>query len=330
MLIQFHDASLVVLSIVGVVLLLSTTFLLFKYGSLWVQSYSSEADIGIVELVMMSLRGVNPATIVTAKVMGKQAGLDVDTKGGLSTTLLEAHQLSGGHVMAVLQAIIAAHRAGIGLNFERAAAIDLAGRNVLDAVRTSIAPMVINCPDTERSGKSTITAIARDGVELKIRARVTVRTNMDQLIGGATEETIIARVGQGIISAIGSATTHMDVLETPAQITRQVLSNALDSNTAFEIVSIDIADITVGDNIGARLQSDQAEADVRVARAEAETRRVDAVAREQEMKAQVKQSLAELILAECRIPSALAEAFRAGQLEADGDGGDVSGLRVVG
>lgn len=317
-------------SIAGVALLLLITFLLFKYGSLWLQSYSSEAEIGIIELAVMSLRGVNPATIVTAKVMGRQAGLDVDTEGGLSTTLLEAHQLSGGNVMAVLQAIIAAHQAGIGLNFDRAAAIDLAGRNVLDAVRTSIAPMVINCPDSERSGKSTITAIAKDGVELKIKARVTVRTNMDQLIGGATEETIIARVGQGIISAIGSATTHMDVLETPARISRQVLSSALDSNTAFEIVSIDIADITVGDNIGARLQSDQAEADVRVARAEAETRRVDAVALEQEMKAQVKQSSGELILAECLIPSALADAFRAGQLKSHGDRGDSSGLRVVG
>ena len=294
-------------------------FLLLKYGSLWLQSYSSGADIGIAQIVAMSLRGIDPATIVTAKVMGHQAGLEADTVGGLSTPQLEAHQLSGGDAIAVLQAIIAGHRAGIDLNFERAAAIDLAGRNVLDAVRTSIVPMVINCPDSTCSGKSTVTAIAKDGVELKIKARVTVRTNMDQLIGGATEATIIARVGQGIISAIGSAKTHMDVLETPDQISRQVLSNALDSNTAFEIVSIDIADVTVGDNIGARLQSDQAEADVRVAQAQAESRRADAVALEQEMKARVTQGRATLILAECGIPTALAEAFRTGQLRLDRD-----------
>ena len=318
------------MSITGVVLLLPIIFLLFKYGSLWLQSYSSGADIGIIELVAMSLRGVSPATIVIAKVMGSQAGLDVDRDGGLSTSLLEAHQLSGGNAMAVLQAIIAAHRADIDLNFDRAAAIDLAGRNVIEAVRTSISPRVINCPDSASSGKSTITAIAKDGVELMIKARVTVRTNMDQLIGGATEETIIARVGQGIISAIGSATTHMDVLEIPDQISRQVLSSALDSNTAFEIVSIDIADITVGDNIGARLQSDQAEADVRVARAQAESRRADAVALEQEMRARVTQSRAELILAECHIPTALADAFRAGQLSVDRDIGGQSSLRVVG
>ena len=328
--IELHDVLLVAVSIVGVVLLLLIAFLLLKYGSLWLQSYSSGADIGLIPLVAMSLRGVKPATIVTAKVMGSQAGLDIDTMGGLSTSLLEAHQLSGGNAMAVLQAIIAAHRAGIDLNFDRAAAIDLAGRNVLDAVRTSISPMVINCPDSARSGKSTITAIAKDGVELKIKARVTVRTNMDQLIGGATEETIIARVGQGIISAIGSATTHMDVLEMPDQISREVLASALDANTAFEIVSIDIADITVGDNIGARLQSDQAEADVRVARAQAESRRADAVALEQENKAQVTQCRAELILAECRIPKALADAFRAGQLSADRKTDGEGNLRVVG
>ena len=328
--IQLHDVPLVVLIIVGGVLLLLVTFLLFKYGSLWLQSYASGADIGIVKLVAMSLRGVNPATIVTVKVMGRQAGLDVDTMGGLSTTSLEAHQLAGGNTMAVLQAIIAAHRAGIDLNFDRAAAIDLAGRNVLDAVRTSISPMVINCPDSVLSGKSTITAIAKDGVELKIKARVTVRTNMDQLIGGATKETIIARVGQGIISAIGSAMTHMDVLEIPDQISREVLSSALDSNTAFEIVSIDIADITVGNNIGARLQSDQAEADVRVARAHAESRRADAVALEQEMKACVTQSRAALVLAQCHIPAALADAFRAGQLSANRDIDGQSSLRVVG
>ena len=258
--------------------------------------------------------------------MGTQAGLDIDMAGGMSTSRLEAHALSGGDVMSVLQAIIAAHRAGIDLDFERAATIDLAGRNVLDAVRTSISPMVIDCPDKERTGKSIVTAIAKDGVELKIKARVTVRTNMDQLIGGATEETVIARVGQGIITAVGSANTHMDALELPERISDQVISSGLDTNTAFEIVSIDIADISVGNNIGARLQSDQAEADTRVARANAESRRADALALEQEMKAKVTQRRAELLLAECAIPAALAAAFRNGQLRI---GGEPNGFRIV-
>lgn len=324
---ELHDVPLVVVGIICVVLIVSLLYAVARYGSLWFQAYFSDADIGIVSLVMMSLRAVNPSTIVTAKVMGTQAGLDIDLAGGMSTALLEAHALSGGDVMAVLRAIIAAHRAGIELDFDRAAAIDLAGRSVLDAVRTSIAPMVINCPDSERTGNSRITAIAKDGIELRIQARVTVRTNMDQLIGGATEETIIARVGQGIVTAIGSATTHMDVLEMPDRISRQVLSSGLDSNTAFEIVSIDIADISVGDNIGARLQSEQAEADTRVAQANAESKRAEAIALQQEMKARVTRSQAALILAESQIPAALATAFRTGQLQAVPQ---VTGLRIVG
>lgn len=315
------------LSIIGVVFIFLIVFVVFKYGSLWLQSYFAGADISFVDLIGMSLRAVNPSTIVTAKVMGTQAGLDIDMAGGMSTSRLEAHALSGGNVMSVLQAIIAAHRAGIDLDFERAATIDLAGRNVLDAVRTSISPVVIDCPDKERTGKSIVTAIAKDGVELKIKARVTVRTNMDQLIGGATEETVIARVGQGIITAVGSADTHMDALEVPERISDQVISSGLDSNTAFEIVSIDIADISVGNNIGARLQSDQAEADTRVARANAESRRADALALEQEMKAEVTQRRAELILAECAIPAALAAAFRNGQLCI---GDEPNELRIVG
>ena len=224
----------------------------------------------------------------------------------MSTARLEAHFLAGGDVMLVLRAIIAAHRAGINLDFDRAAAIDLAGRDVLEAVRTSVLPKVIDCPDPRRSGKSTISAVAMNGVELRIRARVTVRTNLDQLIGGATEETIIARVGQGIITAIGSAESHMDVMEMPDQISMGVLSVGLDANTAYEIVSIDIADIDVGENIGARLQSDQAEADTRVARARAEARRAEAVADEQEMRARVAARRAALVLAEAEVPAAVA------------------------
>lgn len=324
---QLYDVPLIVASILCVVLAGLLLFGLVKYGSLWFQAYFSDANIGIVSLIGMSLRAVNPSTIVTAKVMGKQAGLDIDLHGSMSTALLEAHALSGGDVMAVLRAIVAAHRAGIDLDFDRAAAIDLAGRSVLDAVRTSISPMVISCPDFARTGSSKITAIAMDGIELKIQARVTVRTNMDQLIGGATEETIIARVGQGIIAAIGSAASHMDVLEMPDRISRQVLSRGLDSNTAFEIVSIDIADISVGENIGARLQSDQAEADTRVARANAESRRADAIARVQEMKAKVTHSQALLLLAEAEIPAALAMALRKGQFRT---GSHATNLRVVG
>jgi uncharacterized protein YqfA (UPF0365 family) len=233
---------------------------------------------------------------------------------------LEAHYLAGGNVMNVIHAIIAAHRAGIDLDFDRAAAIDLAGRDVLDAVRTSVHPKVIDCPDPRRSGKTTLSAIAKNGVELRIRARVTVRTNLEQLIGGATEETVIARVGEGIITSIGSANTHLVVLENPDRISKAVLARGLDSHTAFEIVSIDIADIDVGENIGARLQADQAEADTRVARALAERRRAEAIAAEQEMTAKVSENRARLVLAEAEVPMAMADAFRAGHLYANADG----------
>ena len=308
----FVIAGIVVAAIVFVVML----FVSIKYGALWFQAYMSDADVSVIGLIGMGFRQVKPSMIVAAKIMGTQAGLDIDRELGMSTARLEAHFLAGGDVMLVLRAIIAAHRAGIDLDFDRAAAIDLAGRNVLDAVRTSVSPKVIDCPEPQRGGKTTISAVAKDGVELRIRARVTVRTNIDQLIGGATEETIIARVGQGIITAIGSANTHMDVMEMPDRISRSVLAGGLDANTAFEIVSIDIADIDVGENIGARLQSDQAEADTRVARARAEARRAEAVADEQEMKARVAASCAALVLAEAEVPAALAVAFRAGMLHA--------------
>ena len=282
------------------------------YGKLWFRAYMSSADISLPSLIGMGFRQVNARTILDAKVMASQAGLSIDRRHGIATNRLEAHYLAGGNVMGVCHAIIAAHRAGIDLDFDRAAAIDLAGRDVMDAVRTSVHPKVIDCPDPQRSGKTTLSAIAKNGVELRIRARVTVRTNLEQLIGGATEETIIARVGEGIITSIGSAADHLEVLENPDRISRAVLDRGLDAQTAFEIVSIDIADIDVGENIGARLQADQAEADTRVARATAEQRRAEAVATEQEMKAKVAKNRSQLVMAEADVPKAMADAFRKG------------------
>ncbi len=296
------------------IFLVFTLIVISMYGKLWFQAFMSGADVTLVSLVGMTFRQVNPRIIVTAKVMAAQAGMDIDRRAGISTSRLEAHYLAGGDVMGVIHAIIAAHRAGIDLDFDRAAAIDLAGRDVLDAVRTSVHPKVIDCPDPDRSGKTTLSAIAKNGVELRIRARVTVRTNLEQLIGGATEETVIARVGESIISSIGSSTTHLEVLENPDRISRAVLDRGLDAHTAFEIVSIDIADIDVGENIGARLQADQAEADTRVARAKAEQRRAEAVAHEQEMKAKVAENRARFVLAEAEVPQAMADAFRKGNL----------------
>ena len=250
----------------------------------------------------MSLRQVNARVIVQGKIMAMQAGVGSDPHTGITTRRLEAHYLAGGNVPGVIKAIIAAHRADIDLDFDRAAAIDLAGRDVLDAVRTSVYPKVIDCPDPAKSKKSHLSAVAKNGVELRIRARVTVRTNLAQLIGGATEETIIARVGEGIITSIGSSESHLEVMENPHRISKAVLDRGLDAHTAFEIVSIDIADIDVGENIGARLQADQAEADTRVARAKAEERRANAIAREQEMKAKVAENRARVILAEAEVP----------------------------
>ena len=290
------------------------------YGNLWLQAYMASADISILSLVGMGFRQVNSRLIVTAKIMATQAGLDIGHRGGITTQRLEAHYLARGNVMGVIHAIIAAHRAEIPLDFDRASAIDLAGRDVLDAVQTSVHPKVIDCPDQKRSGKSTLSAIAKNGVELKIRARVTVRTNLAQLIGGATEETVIARVGESIISSIGSSDSHLAVLENPDMISKAVLARGLDAQTAFAIVSIDIADIDVGENIGARLQADQAEADTRVARARAEQRRADAIAREQEMKAKVAENRSQLVLPEAQVPKAMADAFRKGTLYRDGDG----------
>jgi uncharacterized protein YqfA (UPF0365 family) len=300
--------------ILGVLMLIAFIIVAFKYGGLFVRSWMSSADVSVLSLVGMGFRQVDPRVIVDAKVMATQAGLDTDRTIGISTARLEAHYLAGGNVPGVINAIIAANRAGIDLGFDRGAAIDLAGRDVFDAVRTSVHPKVIDCPDPSRSGKTTLSAIAKNGVELRIRARVTVRTNLEQLIGGATEETVIARVGEGIITSIGSSDTHIHVLENPERISKAVLDRGLDAHTAFEIVSIDIADIDVGDNIGARLQADKAEADTRVARAKAEERRAEAIAAEQDMKARVARNRALLIRAEAEVPRAMAEAFREGRL----------------
>ncbi len=287
------------------------------YGKLWFQAFMSRADVSMLSLIGMGFRQVKPTVIITAKIMSTQAGLDINRRTGISTSRLEGHYLAGGNVMNVIHAIIAAHRARIDLDFDRAAAIDLAGRDVLDAVRTSVNPKVIDCPDPQRSGKTTLSAIAKDGVELRIRTRVTVRTNLEQLIGGATEETVIARVGEGIITSIGSADTHKEVLENPERITKAVLARGLDAQTAFEIVSIDIADVDVGANIGARLQADQAEADTRKRRAEAEGHRAEAVATEQENRAKVAENRARLVLAEAEVPMAMADAFRQGNFYSD-------------
>ncbi len=305
--------------IIGVILLLLAVALLalfWNYVRLWFQAYVSNVPMNPLSLVGMSLRQVNPRTIIDAKIRAMQAGVGTGPANEITTRGLEAHYLAGGNVPRVILAIIVAHRADIDLDFDRAAAIDLAGRDVLEAVRTSVNPMVIDCPDPTISHKSTLSAVAKNGVELKIRARVTVRTNLGQLIGGATEETIIARVGEGIITAIGSSASHLQVMENPDRISKTVLDRGLDAHTAFEIVSIDIADIDIGEQIGARLQADQAEADTRKARAMAEQRRADAIAQEQEMRAGVQANRAHVVLAEAEVPRAMAEAFRQGNLEA--------------
>jgi uncharacterized protein YqfA (UPF0365 family) len=309
--------GLVVLAALAIII----AVVVYNYGSIFIRAYTCSARVSLLSLIGMSFRRVNKRTIVDAKVMAAQAGISIDEKhGGVTTRRLEALYLAGGNVPNVIRAIIAAHRAGMGadLDFDRAAAIDLAGRDVLDAVQTSVYPKVIDCPDPKRSQRTTLSAIAKNGVELKVRARITVRTNIEQLIGGATEETIIARVGEGIITAIGSSASHLDVMEHPDRISKTVLARGLDAQTAFRIVSIDIAGIEVGQNIGARLQADQAEADTRVARAKAEERRALATAREHEMKAQVARNRAGVVLAEAEVPLAIAAAFREGNLETRG------------
>jgi uncharacterized protein YqfA (UPF0365 family) len=308
---QREGLGTLIVVLVGLVVLFLVIVLVFKYFNLWIQSLTTGAGVGMIDLIGMTLRKVNATVIVRSKIMAVQSGLT--DRDSVTTRALEAHYLAGGNVPNVVRALIAAHRADIPLSYKRAAAIDLAGRSVLEAVQTSVNPKVIDCPDPVK-GRTTVDAVAQDGIQLKAKARVTVRANLDRLVGGATEETIIARVGEGIITSIGSADTHLMVLENPDRISRAVLERGLDSQTAFKIVSIDIADIDVGENIGARLQADQAEADTRVARARAEQRRAEAIAREQEMKAEVAKNRSQVLLAEAQVPQAMAEAFRRGNL----------------
>lgn len=298
---------------IGLFLVLGLFLLVFlvivlRYANLWVRSVTTNAGIGPFEMFAMSLRKVNPATILDAKIMLVQARIE-----GITTRDIEAHLLAGGRVQRVVQALISANRAGIELDFRTASGIDLAGRDVLEAVKASVTPKVIDCPNPA-SGKSEIAAVAKDGIQVLAKARVTVRTNINRLVGGAGEETIIARVGEGIVSTIGSKASHKDVLENPDSISKNVLAKGLDAGTAFEIVSIDIADVDIGVNIGARLQADQAEADKRVAQARAEQRRAMAVAAEQEFKALVQENRAKVVLAEAEIPLAMAAALKSGNL----------------
>jgi uncharacterized protein YqfA (UPF0365 family) len=283
------------LIVVGLSLLLSVIPL-----GLWISALAAGVRISIVTLVGMRLRRVAPAKIVNPLIKATKAGLD------LNVNKLEGHLLAGGNVDRVVNALIAAQRAGIDLGFERAAAIDLAGRDVLQAVQVSVNPRVIETP--------VVVAVAKNGIEVKAKARVTVRANIERLVGGAGEETIIARVGEGIVTTIGSADTHKEVLENPDTISRTVLNKGLDAGTAFEILSIDIADVDVGKNIGAQLQTDQAEADKRIAQAKAEERRAMAVAHEQEMKARVQEMRAKVVEAEAEVPRAFAQALRDGNL----------------
>jgi uncharacterized protein YqfA (UPF0365 family) len=303
------------LTVVGIIALfifgLVVLVIFAKYFRLWIQSKTTGAGIGIFDLLGMTFRKVRSEVIVRGKIMAVQAGL---SSAEITTKALEAHYLARGNVPLVIRAIIAANKAKmVELNFKLATAIDLAGRNVLEAVQTSVYPKVIDCP-SPKTGRQTLDGVAQNGIQLKVKARVTVRANLLQVIGGATEETIIARVGEGIISAIGSAATHGEVLENPDRISKTVLARRLDAQTAFEIVSIDIADIDVGENIGARLQADQAEADMRVARAKAEGRRAMAVAAEQEKIAEIEQNRAKVVEAEAQVPKAIAQAFREGML----------------
>lgn len=287
--------------IIGIVLIGLIFFFYFIPVRLWLTAYFSGVRIKLVrDLVGMRLRNVPPAVIVKPLITAHKAGIFVELPQ------LEAHYLAGGNVQKVVNALISADKANIDLTFERATAIDLAGRDVFEAVQVSVNPKVIETPS--------VSAVAKDGIQVRALARVTVRANIERLVGGAGEETIIARVGEGIVSTIGSADTHAQVLENPDSISKVVLSKGLDSGTAFEILSIDIADVDVGENIGAKLQTDQAEADLRVARAKAEERRAAAVAHEQEMRASVQEQRARVVAAEAEVPLAIAEAFRNGKL----------------
>ncbi len=293
-----EDYTLLIAVIGGIILLF--VFLYFVPVNLWITAQFSNVRVGLLELVFMRIRKVPPSIIVSSMITATKAGLDVTTAD------LETHYLAGGQVPSVIKALISADKANINLKFKQATAIDLAGRDVFEAVQISVNPKVITTPK--------VAAVAADGIQLMAIARVTVRANIQQLVGGAGEDTILARVGEGIVTSIGSASTHKEVLENPDKISKLVLQRGLDAGTAFEILSIDIADVDVGVNIGAQLQTDQAQADLKVAEAKAEERRAMAVAEEQEMKAKSQQARAKVIEAEAEIPLAISEAFRSGNL----------------
>lgn len=297
------------LSLISAVLVLGGLYVIVRYFPLWLQALVSGSHIGFLSLISMSLRKVDPATVVRAVVMADRARLS-----GVTANAVEAQYLAGGDVNRVVLSLIAAHRAGIELDWNTAAAIDLAGRDILEAVQVSVSPKVIFCPTPEPGGRETLDGVAKDGIQLKVRALVTVRANLSQLVGGATESTVIARVGQGIVSAIGACDSYQEALADPAMISRNVILKGLDSQTSFAIVSIDIAAIQVGTNVGAQLQFQQADADMRIARAMAEKRRAMAMARQQEMQALTIEYQARVVLAEAQIPSAIAAVFRSGQL----------------
>jgi uncharacterized protein YqfA (UPF0365 family) len=293
--------------IVAAFIVLLFVVVILKFFKLWLQAKVSGADVGFSELIGMWLRKVNTRLIVENRITAVQAGIPLTTRD------LQSHYMAGGRVPNVVRALIAADRANIQLTFKTATGIDLAGRDLIDAVQTSVNPKVIDCPNPAK-GKETIDAVAQDGIQLKAKARVTVRTNIQRLIGGATEETIIARVGEGIVTSIGSSINYKNVLENPDRISKAVLAKGLDAGTAFEILSIDIADVDVGENVGAQLQAAQAEADKRRAQAEAEKRAAMARAREQEMRAAVQENRAKVVLAEAEVPLAIAASFRSGNL----------------
>jgi uncharacterized protein YqfA (UPF0365 family) len=302
---------LMALLAVGIIVVLIVFFVVLSFINIWIQARMTGAPVSFLTLLSMRLRRVPIGLVVQSRITAVKAGIP------LTTDQLEAHYLAGGDVNQVVRALIAAEKANLNLGFNQAAAIDLAthqsGKSVFEAVMTSVNPKVIDCPNPA-SGKQTIAAVAKDGIQLQVKARVTVRTHLDRFVGGATEETIIARVGEGIVTAIGSANSYKDVLENPDTISKRVLEKGLDASTAFGIMSIDIADVDVGDNIGARLQQEQAEANKQMAIANAETRRAIAVANEQEMKARTQEMRAKVVEAEAQIPMAMAEAFRSGRL----------------
>lgn len=299
--------GLIALAVAGLVVF----GIVISFFNVWLRAWLSGAYVGMLNLVAMRLRGVPYGVIVEARIRAGKAGIDLDVND------IEAQYLAGGNVIACVQALIAAQKAQIALDWQRACAIDLAtkgsGKSVEEAVRTSVDPKVIDCPNPE-SGRTTIDGVAKDGIQVKVRARVTVRTNLDRFVGGAKEETIIARVGEGIVTTIGSSDTYKVVLESPDSISKTVLKRGLDVGTAFEILSIDIADVDVGENVGAKLQEAQAEANKSIAQAQAEIRRAAAVALEQEMKAKVQEMQAKVVAAQAEVPLAMAEAFRQGKL----------------